>query len=230
MTSFILLQDKIQYWGFELIDFSKFYELLLRFSFNMVVIMILVRWLYYSSTKRKDYLFSYILISTIVFLLCYLLTNVELQIGFALGLFAIFGILRYRTFQIPIREMTYLFLVIGVSVINALANQKVSVAEVIFTNLAIIAITFGFEKIWLLRHESAKTIVYEKIDLIKPENYQKLIDDLQNRTGISKINRVEIGKIDFMKDSCRLIIYYFEPDNKINMANNENNESGENED
>jgi hypothetical protein len=196
----------------------------------MVVIMILVRWLYYSSTKRKDYLFSYILISTIVFLLCYLLTNVELQIGFALGLFAIFGILRYRTFQIPIREMTYLFLVIGVSVINALANQKVSVAEVIFTNLAIIAITFGFEKIWLLRHESAKTIVYEKIDLIKPENYQKLIDDLQNRTGISKINRVEIGKIDFMKDSCRLIIYYFEPDNKINMANNENNESGENED
>lgn len=230
MTSFILLQDKIQYWGFELIDFSKFYELLIRFSFNMAVIMILVRWLYYSSTKRKDYLFSYILISTIVFLLCYLLTNVELQIGFALGLFAIFGILRYRTFQIPIREMTYLFLVIGVSVINALANQKVSVAEVIFTNFAIIAITFGFEKIWLLRHESAKTIVYEKIDLIKPENYQKLIDDLQNRTGISKINRVEIGKIDFMKDSCRLIIYYFEPDNKINMANNENNESGENGD
>ncbi len=230
MTSFILLQDKIQYWGFELIDFSKFYELLLRFSFNMVVIMILVRWLYYSSTKRKDYLFSYILISTIVFLLCYLLTNVELQIGFALGLFAIFGILRYRTFQIPIKEMTYLFLVIGVSVINALANQKVSVAEVIFTNLAIIAITFGFEKIWLLRHESAKTIVYEKIDLIKPENYQKLIDDLQNRTGISKINRIEIGKIDFMKDSCRLIIYYFEPDNMINMANNENIESGENDD
>lgn len=230
MTSFILLQDKIQYWGFELIDFSKFYELLLRFSFNMVVIMILVRWLYYSSTKRKDYLFSYILISTIVFLLCYLLTNVELQIGFALGLFAIFGILRYRTFQIPIKEMTYLFLVIGVSVINALANQKVSVAEVIFTNLAIIAITFGFEKIWLLRHESAKTIVYEKIDMIKPQNYQKLIDDLQIRTGISKINRVEIGKIDFMKDSCRLIIYYFEPDNKINLADDANNTSEENED
>lgn len=221
MVLFLQLQDKIQYAGLELIDFSKFYELLFRFSLNTAVIMLLARWLYYSTTKRKDYLFTYAIISTIIFFLCYLLENVELNIGFALGLFAIFGILRYRTNQIPIKEMTYLFLVIGISVINALVNKNVSVAEIIFTNFAIIAVTYGFEKIWLLRHEAAKTIVYEKIELIRPENYQRLIEDLQNRTGISKINRVEIGKIDFLKDTCRLIIYYFEPDNHINMANTE---------
>lgn len=218
ITSFMLLQDKIHVWGFELIDYSKFYELLFRFALNIGVMLLLVRWLYYSVAKRKDYLFTYILIGTIIFLLCYLLENVKLQIGFALGLFAIFGILRYRTSQIPIKEMTYLFLVIGISVINALANKKVSIIEVLFTNFAIVAITYGFEKVWLLRHESAKTIIYEKIDLIKPENYNKLIEDLELRTGITRINRVEIGRIDFLRDTCRLKIYYFEPGNGINLA------------
>lgn len=225
ITSFMLLQDKIHVWGFELIDYSKFYELLFRFTLNIGVMLLLVRWLYYSVAKRKDYLFTYILIGTIIFLLCYLLENVKLQIGFALGLFAIFGILRYRTSQIPIKEMTYLFLVIGISVINALANKKVSIIEVLFTNFAIVAITYGFEKVWLLRHESAKTIIYEKIELIKPENYNKLIDDLQLRTGITRINRVEIGRIDFLRDTCRLKIYYFEPANGINLANSDDDDA-----
>jgi hypothetical protein len=230
ITSFILFLDNIKLWGFELIDFSKFYELLIRFSLNLAVVLLLVRWLYYGSAKRKDYLFTFLLISTIVFLLCYLLANVKLKIGFALGLFAIFGILRYRTSQIPIKEMTYLFLVIGISVINALANKEVSIAEIIFTNIAVIGITYGFEKIWFLKHESAKTVIYERIDLIKPEKYNELVQDLQLRTGISKINRVEIGKIDFLKDACRLKIYYFEPDNSINLANSDNNLSGNDDD
>ena len=146
----------------------------------MIVILILVRWLYYSTTKRKDYLFTYILISTLIFLLCYLLASVKLQIGFALGLFAIFGIIRYRTSSIPIKEMTYLFLVIGVSIINSLADTKTSVAEVLFTNFIIILLTFGLEKIWLLKHELSKTIIYEKIDLIKPEDHSSLLMTLRN--------------------------------------------------
>src|SRR5664279_2009065 len=204
----LLKPDKIDLVGIELIDFPSFLELLLRFTLNMTVILILVRWLYYSTTKRKDYLFTYILISTLIFLLCYLLASVKLQIGFALGLFAIFGIIRYRTSSIPIKEMTYLFLVIGVSIINALADTKTSVAEVLFTNFVIIAIAFCMEKIWLLKHELSKTVIYEKIDLIKPERHQELMDDLKERTGIKNIKRIEIGKIDFLKDTCTLQIYF----------------------
>jgi len=194
--------------GIEIIDIPDFLELVLRFALNAVVIVILVRWLYYPATKRKDYLFTYILISSVVFLLCFLLESVKLQLGFALGLFAIFGIIRYRTNAIPIKEMTYLFLIIGISVINALAGSKTSLAELFFTNLVLVFITFGLEKLWLLKHESSKIIIYERIDLIKPENYDELLSDLRERTGILKINRVETGKIDFMKDICTLIIYY----------------------
>jgi Domain of unknown function (DUF4956) len=207
-TLCLLDPDKIDLSGIEIIDFPSFLELVGRFALNMVVILILVRWLYYSTTKRKDYLFTYILISTLIFLLCYLLASVKLQIGFALGLFAIFGIIRYRTSSIPIKEMTYLFLIIGVSIINALADTKTSVAEVLFTNFVIIAITFCMEKIWLLKHELTKTIIYEKIDLIKPEKHQDLMEDLKERTGIKNIKRIEIGKIDFLKDSCTIQIFF----------------------
>jgi hypothetical protein len=196
----------------ELINPAGFLELLWRFILNTSVILILVRVLYYPATRRKDYLFTYILIATIVFLLCYMLESVTLQIGFALGLFAIFGIIRYRTNQIPIKEMTYLFIIIGISVINALANSKSSIAEVLFSNLAIILITFGLEKVWLLKHESSKRIIYEKIDLVKPEHYDELMMDIKERTGISKINRIETGKIDFLKNSCEIIIYYVTPE------------------
>jgi hypothetical protein len=151
-------------------------------------------------------------------LLCYLLANVKLQLGFTLGLFAVFGIMRYRTSQVPIKEMTYLFLVIGVSVINALANKEVAIADLVFTDVVIVLIIFGFEKLWLIKHESAKTILYEKIELIKPENHNQLIEDLQQRTGITKINRVEIGSIDFLRDTCRLIVYYYESGPYINQA------------
>ena len=198
MTTIILQEpDKINLAGIEIIDLPSFLELVGRFALNMVVILILVRWLYYSTTKRKEYLFTYILISSLIFLLCYLLASVKLQIGFALGLFAIFGIIRYRTSSMPIKEMTYLFLIIGVSIINALADTKTSVAEVLFTNFVIIVITFCMEKIWLQKHELSKIIIYEKINLIKPENNQDLLNDLQERTGIKKSKGWRSGKSIF---------------------------------
>ena len=126
---FILL-DKIKLFDVEIIDLEDFTEFFLKLSLNTIVLILLVRWIYYSVTRRKDYLFTYILIGTIIFLLCYLLENVKIQLGFALGLFAIFGIIRYRTSQIQIREMTYLFVVIALSVINALVNKKVGVVDV----------------------------------------------------------------------------------------------------
>ena len=193
--------------GIELLNLANLVELLGRFALNLIVILILVRWVYFSTTRRKDFLFTYILISSIVFLLCFLLENVMLQIGFALGLFAIFGIIRYRTHAIAIKEMTYLFLIIGISVINALANTA-SISEIIFSNMMIILITYGLEKKWLLRHESSKSIIYEKINLIKTEHHKELIEDLQLRTGIIKISRIEIGEVDFLKDVCHITIFF----------------------
>jgi len=201
----------------EMFSFTGFPELLVRFGINLAVIILLVRWLYYSGSRRKDYLFTYILISTVVFFLCYLLESVTLQIGFALGLFAIFGIIRYRTNPMPIKEMTYLFLVIGVSVINAL-TAGTSIYEILFANLAVLLITFGLEKVWLLRHTSSKTIVYEKINLIVPEKYDEMIADLRQRTGIQEIKKVEIGSINFLKDTCRMIIYYDDRSRSVNLA------------
>lgn len=203
--------------GIELFDKEDFWELIIRFSFNMVFIYLLAKYLYYGATKRKDYLFTYILISTVVFFLCFLLDNVKLQLGFALGLFAIFGIIRYRTRQIPIKEMTYLFLVIGLSVINALSNSKISYAELLFTNLAIFAITLILEKTWHLRHESRKSIIYEKIDLIKPENRELLIADIEKRTGL-KITKIEVGRINFLRDTAKIRIYYYEPSKIVNIT------------
>jgi apolipoprotein N-acyltransferase len=184
---------------------------------NLAVVVFIVRYLYYPVTRRKDYLFSFLLISILVFLICFLLESVKLQIGFAFGLFAIFGILRYRTNAIPIKEMTYLFILLGISVINALANKKISWAELLFTNAALVFIVFGLEKLWLLKHESSKNIVYERVDMKTPEKREELKKDLEVRTGL-KINRVEIGRIDYLRDTTRIIIYYYENQGKINMA------------
>lgn len=210
------------------IGLSGLPELALRFGINLIVVLLLVRWLYYSASRRKDYLFTYILISSVVFLLCYLLESVTLQIGFALGLFAIFGIIRYRTNPMPIKEMTYLFLVIGISVINALTTGT-GMTEILFANLAIVLITFVLEKVWLLRHISSKTIIYEKINLIVPEKYDEMIADLRERTGITDIKRVEIGKINFLKDTCRMIVYYEDKNRSLNMADLNGNITDDND-
>lgn len=209
--------------GMELFNASDFLELVLRFFLNLGVILLLVRWLYFSRSKRKDYLFTYILISCVIFLLCFLLENVKLQIGFALGLFAIFGIIRYRTLSIPIKEMTYLFLIIGVSVINALANKKTSIAEVLFTNAVILFVTYGLEKVWLLKGLATKRVTYEKIDLIRPENYSLLVADLKERTGLENIRKVEIGEINFLKDTCKLIVYFEQNGVNENQADHADN-------
>jgi hypothetical protein len=194
--------------GFEKAALLNLLELVGRFSINLIVMLILVRWLYFTNTRRKDYLFTYFLISSIIFLLCYLLEKVMLQVGFALGLFAIFGIIRYRTLTMPIKEMTYLFMIIGISVINALSNLETNLPGILFANTVVILIAYGLEKRWLMKHESSKIITYEKINLIQPEHHQELVNDLQLRTGIKKITRVEIGEIDLLRDVCYLTIFF----------------------
>jgi hypothetical protein len=193
----------------ELANWEDLVGMLIRLVLHMSFIMVIVRLIYYPIAKRKDFLFTYILISLSVFLLCFLLGSVDLNMGFAMGLFAVFGIIRYRTDAIAIKEMTYLFIVIALSVMNALINKKVSLLEMSFANIVIIAATYGLEKVWLLRHESQKIIQYENIDLIKNGKRAELVLDLENRTGI-KINRIEIGKIDFLRDVVMIKVYFYE--------------------
>jgi hypothetical protein len=192
-------------------DAAGFSHLIIRFLFNLIITLLVVRYIYYPLSKRKDYLFTYVLMSITIFFLCTLLENVKLELGFALGLFAIFGIIRYRTDSIPIKEMTYLFVVIGIAVINALANKKVTHVELLLSNLGIVAATFALERLFLLKHETQKSIIYERIDLIVPDRYEELVADLKVRTGLN-INRVEIGRIDFLRDVAWLMIYYYESD------------------
>jgi hypothetical protein len=200
---------------FEMTFFSTdAYVLLIRLAVNLLVLTILIRYLYYPKTKRKDYLFTYYLIGMITFFLCFGLKKLDIDTGMGLGLFAIFGIIRYRTDAIEIKEMTYLFLIIGVSVVNALASNQISIAEMAIINVTVIALTFGLENLWLVKHETRKTINYERIDLIIPDKYEEMKADLQKRTGLV-INRMEVGKIDFLTDTAQVRIFYYADDQTL---------------
>jgi len=194
---------------------NDFYTLMLRLVINLVFMTILIRYLYYPIAKRKDYLFTYYLIGLITFFLCFGLKKLDIDTGMGLGLFAIFGIIRYRTDAIEIKEMTYLFLVIGISVVNSLASKQISVAEMAVINLSVVAITYGLEYLWLVKHETRKTIVYEKIDLIIPSKHEEMMADLQTRTGL-QINRFEVGKINFLDDTAQVRIYFYSEDQNFN--------------
>jgi hypothetical protein len=187
---------------------EDFYTLILKLAINLFFLTIIIRFLYYPRTKRKDYLFTYYLIGTITFFLCFGLKKLDIDTGMGLGLFAIFGIIRYRTDAIEIKEMTYLFLIIGISVVNALASNQISISEVAVINLTVIALTFVLENLWLMKHETRKTINYERIDLITPDKHEQMKADLEKRTGLT-INRFEVGKIDFLNDTAQVRIFYF---------------------
>ncbi len=201
------MEPTAEYFGMKLYD-DDFIKLIIRFAINLFVLTGIVRYIYYKRTPRKSYLFTFYMISIISFFICFALKKFEMEVGMGLGLFAIFGIIRYRTNPMRIREMTYLFLVIGLAVINSLAG-KLSYAELGFINGIVWFVVFSMEYWWLQSSEVDKTITYEKIENIKPENYEILIADLEARTGI-KIHRAEVGKIDFLKDIAEIKIYFDE--------------------
>jgi hypothetical protein len=197
--------------GSKLIDFDDFFEMILRFIINFSVVFMLVRVIYFPIHKRKDYLVTFFLINILIFFVCIVMKDVKMNMAFAFGLFAIFGILKYRTEQLPIKEMTYLFMVIAIAVLNSLAGKKISFAELMLVNVTIILATYFLEKVFLLKHESRKSIIYEKIENVKPENHKHLLSDLEERTGLT-INRIQVGRIDFLRDTVKIVIYYHEDD------------------
>ena len=197
----------MELYGIAFFDLEDFSKLLFKFGINFIFLIIIVRLIYYRMKDDKDYVFTFIMFNILTFFICFLLRKVPMQMGFALGLFAVFGILRYRTEAIPIRQMTYLFIVIGISMINALSNKSISIFELIFTNSFITLITYLIDRVWFQSTEESKNILYEKIDLIKPENQEDLIQDLKKRTGLP-IHAVKIVKIDFLRDTASITIFY----------------------
>ena len=197
----------MELYGIAFFDLEDFSKLLFKFGINFIFLIIIVRLIYYRIKDDKDYVFTFIMFNILTFFICFLLRKVPMQMGFALGLFAVFGILRYRTEAIPIRQMTYLFIVIGISMINALSNKSISIFELIFTNSFITLITYLIDRVWFQSIEESKNILYEKIDLIKPENQEDLIQDLKERTGLP-IHAVKIVKIDFLRDTASITNFY----------------------
>ena len=196
------------------IDTVHVKDLLLAFLINLIAILIIVRGLYYPKCKRGEFFFTYILIAISTFMLIYVLGDVKLKAGIALGLFAIFSIIRYRTEQVAIREMTYLFIIIALSAINGLTVSELSLGEVIIINALFIASIWICESKLLISHYSYKVIKYDNVNLITPDKREELIADLEKRTGL-KIEKVEVGAIDFLKDAAIIKMYY-----KSNEANN----------
>lgn len=196
------------------IDVVHVKELLLAFLINLIAILIIVRGLYYPKCKRGEFFFTYILIAISTFMLIYVLGDVKLKAGIALGLFAIFSIIRYRTEQVAIREMTYLFIIIALSAINGLTVSELSIGEVIIINILFITSIWICESKLLISHYSYKVIKYDNVNLITPDKREELIADLEKRTGL-KIEKVEVGSIDFLKDAAIVKMYY-----KSKSANN----------
>lgn len=206
--------------GLTLLDPQHFISLVMRFIINLIVVIIIARCFYYPHSRRRDYMFIYILMSMSIFLLVSLMEGDGMNLGAAMGLFAIFGIMRFRTEAVPIREMTYLFMLIAVSVVNALGRAEYhpkadywdgfGLVTILFVNLVFIGMAWLFESSKLVNSSCSKYILYDNVSLVSPEKRDELKADLEKRTGLN-ITRLEVGTIDFLKDACMIRIFYNEP-------------------
>ena len=192
--------------GVPLFDATSLWTLLLRFVFNFLVCWIIIRFFYYKKSQRRDYYFTFMMFAVVIFLIITLMENMKMNVAYALGLFAIFGMIRYRTETLRIREMTYLFVVMGVSIINGQALTT-SYAELILTNLLVILAIWVFEGSKHMKQLSEKVILYDKIDLVRRDREAELKADLEARTGIA-IEKMEVGHIDYLRDTAYIKIWY----------------------
>lgn len=186
---------------------DDFYKMMFRLLINIFFLTIIIRGLYNRTSRDKAFTFTYYMIGIIVFFLCFTLKKYELDIGMALGLFAIFGIIRYRTESVDIKEMTYLFIVIGISVINALANKKMSYAEILGANVVVVFAIYIIERTLLKQRERKMILKYEKANNINFEDDEAFISDLKQRLGINVI-RYEVSKINYQRDTADIMVFY----------------------
>ena len=191
------------------------FELVSSFLLNSLVVWIIVHFFYYPKGHRRDYYFTFVLLSVSIFMLIYLLLGAsgDMGIGAALGLFAIFGIIRYRTESVPIREMTYLFFLVALSVLNAKTGDLNFLGRVA-VNLLMIFVVWASENFLSAYREGCKFVKYDNIELIKPERYEELKADLEQRLGV-QVLRVGVGAVDFLTDMTMLRVFYHDPNRRI---------------
>ena len=182
-------------------------DMIIRFSFNLLIAYIIIKLIYHRDHKGNDFVFTYFMFNSLIFFFAYILGNLDVNMAFGFGLFAVFAILRYRTDPIPIKEMTYLFIVITIGVINALSANNVAFSEVLFANLAIVTLTFFLERYWVNNLLKSKAIVYDGLEKISPEKNQELIDELSEKTGLNLL-RAKIGRINFKNNRVNIRVYY----------------------
>ena len=200
--------------GVPLFDATSLWTLLLRFVFNFLVCWIIIRFFYYKKSQRRDYYFTFMMFAVVIFLIITLMDNMKMNVAYALGLFAIFGMIRYRTETLRIREMTYLFVVMGVSIINGQALTT-SYVELFVTNALVILAIWAFEGNKHAKQMAEKVILYDKIDLVKADKEAELKADLEERTGI-KIEKLEIGHIDYLRDAAFIKVWYKPAPGEVN--------------
>tara|TARA_B110000003_G_scaffold136647_1_gene138408 strand:- start:112 stop:702 length:591 start_codon:yes stop_codon:yes gene_type:complete len=192
---------------------SLFSNIFIRFSFNLFIAFVIIKLIYHRDYKGNDFVFTYFMFNTLIFFFAYILGNLDINMAFGFGLFAVFAILRYRTDPIPIKEMTYLFIVITIGVINALSGNQVVFIELLFANVTIVLLTFLLERHWVNNLPdnglSSKTVVYNNMEMIKPENHQALIDELAQKTGLSIVS-CKIGRLNFVENQVNVKLYYEE--------------------
>jgi hypothetical protein len=189
---------------------SDLINLMIRFGFNLTIAFIIIKLIYQRNRPNNlDFVFTYFMFNSLIFFFAFLLSSITINMGFAFGLFAVFAILRYRTDPIPIKEMTYLFIVITIGVINALSGAEVSYAALLFTNITLVILTYFLERYWQKNLLLRMNIEYEKIENIKPENREILMADLKERTGLN-IQSFEFRRMNFLRDTARIRIYYKE--------------------
>jgi hypothetical protein len=186
---------------------DDFYKMVFRFFINFFFLTALIKFSYYKFSKKADYLFTFYLVGTIVFFLCFTLKKYEIDLGLALGLFAIFGILRYRTDPLKVKEMTYLFIVIGISLINALSNKKMSYTEILVANSTVVLMAYFLDRYWNQQKTFSKDILYESLKHIRPEHHEQLKTELEEKLGF-KILSISLGQIDFKTETVKIKIRY----------------------
>jgi len=184
-------------------------NLIIRFGFNLSVAFIIIKLIYQRDHNNNDFVFTYFMFNSLIFFFASILGSITINMGFAFGLFAVFAILRYRTDPIPIKEMTYLFIVITIGVINALSGDEVSFGALLFTNTALVGLTYFLEKYWQNNLLASMNIDYEKIENVKPQNHEALLADLKERTGLN-IQDFQLSRMNFLRDTVRIKIYYKE--------------------
>jgi len=182
-------------------------DLFLGFALNLIVAAFIVRFIYYPGRQSKNFVFTFLGFNTVIYFVVGFLSSAVLGVGVGFGLFAIFSVLRYRTMPMPAREMTYLFVVIALPVIGAILMQSGNVGLFLGVGGVVSLVLFVLEREWGFRYEGVKAIKYERVELVRPENYEALLADLRQRTGLP-ITRVEIGRINFITDSAELQVYF----------------------